>query len=59
LDAIYRENIPVIPLMYRPLEFYEFNETHWTGFPTAEDPFAAPQPERSLPAIIRNIQPVQ
>ena len=25
LDKIYRENIPCVPLMYRPLEFYEFN----------------------------------
>ena len=42
LDKIYREQIPVVPLMYRPLEFYEFNETNWTGFPTEEDPYAPP-----------------
>ena len=28
--------------MYRPLEFYEFNETNWTGFPTSENPYAPP-----------------
>jgi len=42
LDKIYREQIPVVPLMYRPLEFYEFNESNWTGFPTEENPYAPP-----------------
>ena len=42
LDKIYRENLPVVPLMYRPLEFYEFNESNWTNFPTAENPYAPP-----------------
>jgi peptide/nickel transport system substrate-binding protein len=42
LDKIYRANIPVVPLMYRPLEFYEFNETNWTNFPTEENPYAPP-----------------
>jgi peptide/nickel transport system substrate-binding protein len=42
LDRIYREQIPVVPLMYRPLEFFEFNETNWTGFPTEENPYAPP-----------------
>ena len=42
LDKIYREQIPVVPLMYRPLEFFEFNETNWTGFPTEENPYAPP-----------------
>lgn len=38
LDEIYRQDIPVIPLMYRPDEFYEFNESTWTGFPTDANP---------------------
>jgi peptide/nickel transport system substrate-binding protein len=42
LDKIYREQIPVVPLMYRPLEFYEFNETNWTNFPTSDNPYAPP-----------------
>ncbi len=42
LDAIFREKVPAVPLMYRPLEFYEFNETNWTGFPTSENAFAPP-----------------
>lgn len=42
LDKIYREQVPVVPLMYRPLEFYEFNESNWTNFPTKENPYAPP-----------------
>jgi peptide/nickel transport system substrate-binding protein len=42
LDKIYRENIPVVPLMYRPLEFYEFNASNWENFPTEENPYAPP-----------------
>jgi peptide/nickel transport system substrate-binding protein len=42
LDKIFREQIPVVPLMYRPLEFYEFNESNWVNFPTAENPYAPP-----------------
>jgi peptide/nickel transport system substrate-binding protein len=42
LDKIYRESAPMIPLMYRPLDFYEMNETVWTGFPTAKNPKSPP-----------------
>jgi peptide/nickel transport system substrate-binding protein len=42
LDKIYRANIPVVPLMYRPLEFYEFNTSNWENFPTDENPYAPP-----------------
>jgi peptide/nickel transport system substrate-binding protein len=42
LDKIYRENVPVVPLMYRPLEFYEFNANNWENFPTEENPYAPP-----------------
>ncbi len=42
LDAIYREGIPVVPLMYRPNEFYEYNETNWTNFPDEKNPYAPP-----------------
>lgn len=30
------ENIPYVPLMYRPLEFYEFNQSNCENFPTEE-----------------------
>jgi peptide/nickel transport system substrate-binding protein len=43
LDKIYRQEIPCVPLMYRPLEFYEFNTSNWEGFPTETDPTAPPQ----------------
>jgi peptide/nickel transport system substrate-binding protein len=56
LDRIFLENIPVIPLMYRPLEFYEYNETVWTGFPNADNPVAAPMQEEAgvrIPFVIK------
>jgi len=42
LDSNYRANVPIVPLMYRPLEFFEFNTTNWTNFPTEENPYAPP-----------------
>jgi peptide/nickel transport system substrate-binding protein len=42
LDDIYRENAPMIPLMYRPLDFFENNATVWTGFPSAKNPTGPP-----------------
>jgi peptide/nickel transport system substrate-binding protein len=42
LDKIYRANIPVVPLMYRPFQFFEFNESNWTNFPTEANPYAPP-----------------
>ena len=32
LDIIYLEDLPLIPLMYRPANFYTVNESVWTGF---------------------------
>jgi peptide/nickel transport system substrate-binding protein len=42
LDAIFMQDVPAIPLMYRPDEFYEYNETTWTGFANADNPVAPP-----------------
>ncbi len=42
LDTIYMKNVPMIPLMYRPLEFFEFNETSWTNFPSEKNDYAPP-----------------
>ncbi|MGI8869978.1 MAG: ABC transporter substrate-binding protein [Mycobacteriales bacterium] len=42
LDEIFRQNAPMVPLMYRPLEFFEFNEATWTNFPSAANPYAPP-----------------
>ncbi|MCS7246241.1 MAG: ABC transporter substrate-binding protein [Thermomicrobium sp.] len=43
LDRIFMRDAPAIPLMYRPLEFYEYNESVWTGFPNSGNPVAPPQ----------------
>jgi peptide/nickel transport system substrate-binding protein len=42
LDKIYRANVPVVPLMYRPLQFFEFNASNWENLPTEENPYAPP-----------------
>ena len=42
LDKIFMQDAPSIPLMYRPLEFFEFNQSVWTGFPTSDNPVAPP-----------------
>ena len=43
LNGIFMQDIPLIPLEYRPWLFYEFNTTHWENFPTADNPYAPPQ----------------
>ena len=42
LDRIFMRDVPAIPLVYRPLEFYQYNESVWTGFPNATNPAAPP-----------------
>lgn len=42
LDTIFMKNAPMIPIMYRPLDFFEVNESTWTGFPTSANPSAPP-----------------
>jgi peptide/nickel transport system substrate-binding protein len=56
LDEIFRANVPVIPLMYRPTQFYEFNESTWTNFPTEENPYAPPMHYGSGIKILYNIK---
>lgn len=43
VDTIFMQNIPVVPLMYRPLEFFEYNASTWTNFPNVDNPYAPPQ----------------
>jgi len=43
LNALFMRDVPLVPVEYRPWQFYEFNTTHWTNFPTAQDPYAPPQ----------------
>ncbi len=59
LDKIFIENIPVIPLMYRPLEFFEYNESVWTGFPNADNPTSPPQQWSAGVELLYNLKPVQ
>lgn len=42
LDTIFMQNAPMIPLMYRPLDFFECNESVWTRFPSETNPTAPP-----------------
>ncbi|HEV2128026.1 MAG TPA: ABC transporter substrate-binding protein [Thermomicrobiales bacterium] len=56
LDAIFRENIPTIPLMYRPLEFYEFNESVWQNFPTEDNPYAPPMHQSAGIQVLYGIE---
>jgi peptide/nickel transport system substrate-binding protein len=43
LDRVFMANAPMIPLMYRPDQFYEFHASNWTNFPTADNDYAPPQ----------------
>jgi peptide/nickel transport system substrate-binding protein len=56
MDKMFMQNVPAIPLMYRALDFYEFNTTHWTGFPTAANPMDS-QPLWDI-SILRHVHPV-
>ncbi len=42
LDTIFMTDVPAIPMMYRPLEFFQYNETNWTGFPNENNAKAPP-----------------
>lgn len=43
LNRLFMEEMPVIPLMYRPWLFYQFSTKYWTNFPTESNPYAPPQ----------------
>jgi peptide/nickel transport system substrate-binding protein len=57
IDSIYRQDVPVIPLMYRPDEFYEYNESSWTGFPNADNPVAPPMQSGAGIKILYGLKP--
>jgi peptide/nickel transport system substrate-binding protein len=42
LDDLWRQNIPTIPLEYRPAEFFEHHDVKWTGFPDSTNAKAPP-----------------
>jgi peptide/nickel transport system substrate-binding protein len=43
LNNLFISELPVIPLMYRPWLFYQFNTKYWTNFPSESNPYAPPQ----------------
>lgn len=43
LNKIFMETVPVLPVLYRPTQYYQFSTKHWTNFPTEENPYAPPQ----------------
>ena len=43
LNVKFMKDLPVIPIMYRPWNYYEFSTKHWTNFPTSENPYSPPQ----------------
>lgn len=59
LDRIYMEDIPLIVLMYRPAYFYLYNESVWTGFPSAENPYAPPQFGGAGIKVIYHLEPAR
>lgn len=59
LDEIFRDEIPNIGLMYRPLQFFQYNEVAWTGFPNSENPYAPPLHNGAGIKILSNITPVE
>ena len=42
LDALYRKEIPAVPIMYRPDEFYEYNASNFYNFPDEKNTYAPP-----------------
>ena len=42
LDDLYRANIPALPLMYRPDEFYEYNATNFYNWADEKNNYAPP-----------------
>jgi len=43
LNRIFMIELPVIPIMYRPSQYYQFSTKYWDNFPTDENPYAPPQ----------------
>jgi peptide/nickel transport system substrate-binding protein len=43
LNVLFMQHQPVLPIVYRPDQFYEFSTRVWSGFPTAKDAFLPPQ----------------
>jgi peptide/nickel transport system substrate-binding protein len=57
LDKIFMTDVPTIPLMYRPLEFFEYNQSVWTGFPNSDNPTSPPTQSGAGVKLLYTIQP--
>jgi peptide/nickel transport system substrate-binding protein len=42
LNILFMQYQPVLPIVYRPEQFYEFSTRVWRGFPTAKNPVLPP-----------------
>jgi peptide/nickel transport system substrate-binding protein len=43
LNAIFMQDQPTLPLVYRPEQFYEFSVKNWTNFPNEQNAYTPPQ----------------
>ena len=43
LNMIFMQDLPALPVVYRPEEFYDYSNVHWTNFATEDNPYAPPQ----------------
>lgn len=43
INRLFMDEMPIIPLMYRPWLFYQFSTKYWHNFPTEKNPYAPPQ----------------
>jgi peptide/nickel transport system substrate-binding protein len=43
LNQLFISEMPVIPLMYRPWLFYQFNTKYWDNYPVGSNSYAPPQ----------------
>lgn len=59
LDKIFMQDVPAIPLMYRPWEFFTYNETYWTNFPSADNPYTSPLHNHTGVRVYFNVRPAQ
>jgi peptide/nickel transport system substrate-binding protein len=61
LNRLYMQYQPVLPLVYRADQLYEFSTRVWKGFPTSENPFLPPQlpADRLGTRILWHLKPSQ
>ncbi len=43
LNKHFMNDVPVLTLVYRPEQFYQFSIANWQNFPTSDNPYAPPQ----------------